>query len=181
MTLGSDINEIWIEAAAKNPAIWKRYDNHMNKLILDESGISWLKGMFLSSIVFLDDILDASKKAKGKLRTTVIRKGVVEMSVWDFKGEVKKRVVDLGKEAKHSSIKHGPSAETYKAFVQLGWCSIEDVQKFNAWVLGFEQSIDGGRSYVWHRKELESWIEAEMLKSDVGLMVGSKNKKMIAL
>lgn len=40
MTSGSDISEIWTEAATKDHASWKRHDHCMHKLMLDESGLS---------------------------------------------------------------------------------------------------------------------------------------------
>ena len=61
----------------------------------------------------------------------------------------------------------GPSTSAYKGFVELGWCSLEDVQEFQDWVGRYDKTIQNV-CQTWGRPDLVAWVEKERLSKRVG-------------
>lgn len=182
----NDITYIWIDAARNNADEWKANTSAL-RVVSDGSGLSWLKEMFITSFVFMDDVMlnvkDNSflKVSKTARRVVELKPDGEEMSMWDLNSDgVTKSVVDLKHETNRAFMRPGPSAAAYKSFVSLGWCSLEDVEIFNRWVL-MKCGEKAHSEANWHRKELVSWVESEKLKRDIGSKAVLSVKKLEAL
>jgi hypothetical protein len=70
----------------------------------------------------------------------------------------------------------GPSTFAYKGFVELGWCSLEEVQGFQEWVKRYDKPIPN-LCQTWTRPDLVAWAEKERLSQHVGVVATNHERE----
>lgn len=174
--------ESWTVNARDNPDKWK-FAHHKEYKFSDlDDGFSWLKSQFVGSLdlaamknredVFaaslpMDDYLPPPHKFYIKLsefQDYILSDSEIEIVQDDLSEEINS--MHFAGIVEKCSSTLGYHSDTYKSFVGLGWCTVEDVYKFQKWVEKHDKFLaDFGP--CWYRKDLVSWAEKILLTTEV--------------
>lgn len=155
----------WKEDAKKNQKEWTK----LNFLTDDTDGIEWLYGLWLEAC--MPPIWKT--KISLQLIDKVIPNELFKLVIAGSKsGDSREEIV----------FKPGWSENVCKTFIDLGWCSKQDMLRFQKDISFIDKTNHNFNSgYYWYRPGIVNWIENTMLKeglSEIGIDASVKKKQL---
>ena len=172
----------WIGHAKAHPQSWRPEWERL-KDTPEAKELGWLKLFFAQEQEFEKYFDFLSKKHVEKVSESVedsVLRGesvVIENFVEPKKDETLLKYAKAWNEDPHvldrdgfsSTLvsSFGPSTSVFKGFVELGWCSLQDVQEFQQCVRRHDKALQNV-GQAWGRPDLVAWVEKELLSKRVG-------------
>lgn len=179
-------SECWSGHAKQFPEKWQfnKYDYFFSNT--ENNGFCWLKSCFIGGLDLHKRKRDLMEKSGGWNNTELYEtKFHINISgshecIIDLSRLKLPEFINMDRDKLEKLYSKTPSiisqceatvgihSDVYKKFVDIGWCTAEDVYRFQEWVKPHDKLIDriGLR---WFKEDVAAWSEKELLSSKIGL------------